>query len=141
LGSKTYIQGRASELPPDAETVRALAVAAQARLPDPLRAETAHVTIHVLEFPGEDLADDLGLETPFDLLGLFEGRGSAKYWTPRAASKQPDRLTLFRRAILDYWAENNEPLSEIVTHIVINELGHHYGLNEESLQDIENNLN
>jgi predicted Zn-dependent protease with MMP-like domain len=141
LGSKTYTQGHANQLPPNAETIRALAVAAQAQLPEALRAETAHVTITVIEFPGEDLADDLGLETPFDLLGLFEGHGSAKYWTPRAASKQPDRLTLFRRAILDYWAENNEPLGEIVTHIVINELGHHYGLNEESLHDIENKLN
>lgn len=126
-----------NRLPPDDDMIKSLALTAYAHLPQKLRTLTTNVTIHVTDYPSEDIADDLGLETPFDLLGLYEGQGEAKLWTPRA-KQNPNRLTLYRRAILDYWAENEEPLGEIIAHIVTSELGHHFGLSEDEIAQIEN---
>lgn len=140
LGSRGYRSPWIAALPPDAIAIQSLAVKSHSELPEPLRSQTADVEIDVADFPTEDLADSLGLDTPFDLLGLFEGPGKAKYWTPRTEQKTP-RLTLFRRAILDYWAENTEPLGDIIAHIVVNELGHHYGLGDDELQEIRAQFN
>jgi len=80
--------------------------------------------------------DDLSLETPFDLLGLFEGRGIAERWNPQTG-EGPNRITLYRRAILDYWAENEETMGDIVTHVLIHEIGHHFGLSDDDMERIE----
>ena len=88
------------------------------------------------EFPTDEIMDDLSLETPFDLLGLFEGRGIAERWNP-ATGEGPNRITLYRRAILDYWAENEETMGDIVTHVLIHEIGHHFGLSDDDMERIE----
>lgn len=137
MGSKNYTSPWLNSSAPDASQILAIADYVRERLPDSFKADTRAVDIQVDEFPSEEIGDDLGLETPFDLLGLFEGSGKAKYWTPRSTQKQPT-LTLFRRAILDQWAESNEPLGEIITHIVVNELGHHFGLSDDEIAEIEN---
>lgn len=136
MGSKDYASPWLHLSAPDAAQILAIADYMKGQLPDPLRTQTENVTLQVDEFPSEDLGDDLGLETPFDLLGLFEGVGKAKYWTPRTTQKHPT-LTLFRRAILDQWAESQEPLGEIIMHIVVNELGHHFGLSDDDIAEIE----
>ncbi|MCC0031461.1 MAG: metallopeptidase family protein, partial [Brucellaceae bacterium] len=97
---------------------------------------TGEVQIQIAEFPTEEIMDDLALETPFDLLGLFEGRGIAERWTPQTG-EGPNRVTLYRRAILDYWAENEETLGDIVTHVLIHEIGHHFGLSDDDMEHIE----
>lgn len=135
MGSKDYASPWLNLSAPDADQILALAHHIKDRLPEPLREQTQTVSLHVAEFPSEDLGDDLALETPFDLLGLFEGRGKAEYWTPRGATDQPT-LTLFRRAILDHWADGDEPLGEIILHIIANELGHHFGLKEDEIAAI-----
>jgi predicted Zn-dependent protease with MMP-like domain len=88
--------------------------------------------------PTDEIMDDLSLETPFDLLGLFEGRGIAERWNP-STGEGPNRVTLYRRAILDYWAENEETLGDIVAHVLIHEIGHHFGLSDDDMERIEEN--
>ena len=67
---------------------------------------------------------------------LFEGRGIAERWNPQTG-EGPNRITLYRRAILDYWAENDETLGSIVTHVLIHEIGHHFGLSDDDMEAIE----
>ena len=78
----------------------------------------------------------MGLASPFDLLGLFEGVGIAERWNP-GTGEEANRITLYRRAILDYWAENEESLGDIITHVLIHELGHHFGLSDSDMERIE----
>lgn len=137
MASKDYASPWLDQVAPDSDQIATIAHHMRDRLPEPLRGQTQGVLLHVAEFPTEDIGDDLALETPFDLLGLFEGYGKAEYWTPGDARAQPT-LTLYRRAILDQWADSEETLGDIIMHIVANELGHHFGLNEEEIADIEN---
>ena len=124
------------ELSPALEELELLALEAYAHLPADFRNLTGEIVIQVAEFPTDEIMDDLSLETPFDLLGLFEGRGIAERWNP-ATGEGPNRITLYRRAILDYWAENEETLGSIVTHVLIHEIGHHFGLSDEDMEKIE----
>ena len=121
---------------PDLAAIEKIAREAYAHLPAEFRTLTGDVQIRIADCPTEDITDDLGLETPFDLLGLFEGRGIAELWNP-ATGDQANRITLYRRAILDYWAENDETLGDIVTHVLIHELGHHFGLSDDDMARIE----
>lgn len=123
-------------LSPSLAEMELLAVETYAHLPDEFRTLTGEIIIQVAEFPPEEIMDDLALETPFDLLGLFEGRGIAERWNP-ATGEGPNRVTLYRRAILDYWAENEETLGDIVTHVLIHEIGHHFGLSDDDMERIE----
>lgn len=129
----------ADRFAPDLTTLEAVAHQAYANLPKEFRTLTANVPIHIADFPSEDITDDLGLDTPFDILGLFEGQGASGHWTP-SKKEAGNKITLYRRAILDYWCENDETLHDIISHILINELGHHYGLSELQMADIENAL-
>ena len=97
------------ELSPSLEEMELLALEAYAHLPEEFRKLTGEIVIQMAEFPTDEIMDDLSLETPFDLLGLFEGRGIAERWNP-ATGEGPNRITLYRRAVLDYWAENEETL-------------------------------
>ena len=124
------------QLSPSMEELEMIAIEAYAHLPDDFRSLTGDVLIQIAEFPTEEIMDDLSLETPFDLLGLFEGRGIAERWNP-ATGEGPNRITLYRRAILDYWAENEETLGAIITHVLIHELGHHFGLSDDDMHRIE----
>ena len=125
-----------SKLSPSLQDMELLALEAFALLPEQFRDLTGEVQIQIAEFPTEEIMDDLALETPFDLLGLFEGRGIAERWTPQTG-EGPNRVTLYRRAILDYWAENEETLGDIVTHVLIHEIGHHFGLSDDDMEHIE----
>ena len=125
-----------SKLSPSLQDMELLALEAFAQLPEQFRELTGEVLIQIAEFPTDEIMDDLALETPFDLLGLFEGRGIAERWTPQTG-EGPNRITLYRRAILDYWAENEETLGDIVTHVLIHEIGHHFGLSDDDMEHIE----
>jgi predicted Zn-dependent protease with MMP-like domain len=126
------------QLSPSMEEMEFLALEAYAHLPEQFRALTGEIIIQIAEFPTDEIMDDLSLETPFDLLGLFEGRGIAERWNPQTG-EGPNRVTLYRRAILDYWAENDETLGSIVTHVLIHEIGHHFGLSDDDMEKIEEN--
>ncbi|RAZ74973.1 metallopeptidase family protein [Mesorhizobium atlanticum] len=124
------------QLSPSMDELELLALEAYAHLPEEFRQLTGEIVIQIADFPTDEIMDDLSLETPFDLLGLFEGRGIAERWNPQTG-EGPNRITLYRRAILDYWAENEETLGDIVTHVLIHEIGHHFGLSDDDMERIE----
>jgi predicted Zn-dependent protease with MMP-like domain len=123
-------------LSPSLADFEQLAAHAYRTLPEEFLALTGDVMIRVADFPDDEALDDLGLETPYDLLGLFEGRGVADKWNP-GTGEWPNRITLYRRPILDYWAENEETLGDIVTHVLIHEIGHHFGMSDDDMERIE----
>ncbi|MDH6269423.1 putative Zn-dependent protease with MMP-like domain [Rhizobium sp. SG_E_25_P2] len=121
---------------PSLEAIEQLAREAYGQLPDDFRALCQDLIIQIADFPSDDIFEDMALETPFDLLGLFEGRGVTERFSVENG-ELPNRVTLYRRPILDYWAENEETLGDIITHVLIHEIGHHFGLSDEDIEDIE----
>ncbi|MEL6919734.1 MAG: metallopeptidase family protein [Pseudomonadota bacterium] len=127
-----------SRFAPSRDEIETLAKSSFSELPRDFHAKAGKIKICVADYPTQSLTDHLALETPFDLLGIFEGHGSRDYWTPpHTTGVVENQLTLFRRAILDYWCDNNEPLDDIVGHVVISELGHHFGLTDKEMHDLE----
>jgi len=127
---------------PSLEEMESLSLEALARLPEKFRDLSGDLTLHITDFPEEALIEDLGLESPFELLGFFEGSGLTQLFSLASASTDEggNHLTLFRRAILDDWAESHEPLGDIITHILIHEIGHHFGLSDQEMEEIEASL-
>jgi predicted Zn-dependent protease with MMP-like domain len=121
---------------PSMEAMESLAQEAYSHLPEEFRMLTGDLIIELTEFPDDEIFEDMALETPFDLLGLFEGRGLTERFSVETG-EMPNRIFLFRRPILDYWAENEETLGDIVTHVLIHEIGHHFGLSDDDMQAIE----
>ena len=107
------------------------------RLPDKFRALCQGLVIRVEDFPTEEVLDELGAQTEFDLLGLFQGVG-LPFQSESAPVQMPNMVWLYRRPILDYWAEHDETLGAIVTHVLVHEIGHHFGLSDDDMDRIEN---
>ena len=122
---------------PSLDEFSALAKAAFAALPDDFKALAGAVTFAVADFPSDDVIAELKAETPFDLLGLFEGVGLAHADAVPASGMIANRVWLYRRPILDYWAEHEETLGAIVTHVLVHEIGHHFGLSDDDMHRIE----
>src|SRR6516164_8171849 len=122
---------------PSLDDLERLAGEAYAGLPDEFRKLVGDVEIRVADFPEGDVLDDLGLESEFDLLGLFQGTGLAHRSATPFTGQMPNRIWLYRRPILDYWAEHEETLGAVVTHVLIHEIGHHFGLSDDDLEAIE----
>ena len=106
-------------------------------LPEAIRHLTGDVVFLVAEFPDDDVLDALGAESPFDILGLFQGQGMAHRAATPFTGALPNHIWLYRRPILDYWAEHDETLEDIVSHVLIHEIGHHFGLSDEDMEAIE----
>lgn len=78
------------------------------------------------------------MESPFELMGLFVGIGLTEDGAVPQTGQMPNTVFLYRRAILDYWAENDDnTLGEIITHVLIHELGHHFGFSDDEMEEIE----
>jgi predicted Zn-dependent protease with MMP-like domain len=114
-----------------------LAEAAFARLPDEFRALCRGVVVQISDFPDEDVLDEMKAESPFDLLGLFTGIGLAQDGAVAESGRLPNHVFLYRRPILDYWAEHEETLGNLVTHVLVHEIGHHFGMSDEDMERIE----
>ena len=123
-------------LSPSLAEIEALAIEAYAALPPEFRALSGEIRFHVADFPEDDVIEEMGLESPFDILGLFEGRAVAALGTPQTG-ELPNRILLYRRPILDYWAEHEESLGTLVAHVLIHEIGHHFGLSDEDMEALE----
>jgi predicted Zn-dependent protease with MMP-like domain len=122
---------------PDIDAFERLAADAYAGLPEEFRRLTGDILIRIADLPEDDVLDELDLESPFDLLGLFHGVGLAHAGAVEPTGRLANAIWLYRRPILDYWAEHDETLGAIVTHVLIHEIGHHFGLSDEDMEAIE----
>jgi predicted Zn-dependent protease with MMP-like domain len=122
---------------PSLDEIEALAQAAYGRLPEAFRRLCGGVVVRVEDFPDDDTLAEMGLDSPFDLLGLFRGIGLAQDGAVPQTGQFPNMIWLYRRPILDYWAEHEETLGHLVTHVLVHEIGHHFGLSDEDMEAIE----
>ncbi len=122
---------------PDVSDMEAMALATVAALPAAFRSAARAVVIRIEEFPSEEVLDSLDLEDSFELTGLYDGTPLTDKSVSEQAT-QPDTIWLFRRAILDEWAaRGNVTLGELVAHVVIHELAHHFGWTDEDIASID----
>jgi len=105
-------------------------------LPRKFRDLCADLVIQVDDFPRDEVLDEMGAESKFDLLGLFQGVG-LPFRAESAPVQMPNMIWLYRRPILDYWAEHDETLGAIVKHVLVHEIGHHFGLSDADMAVIE----
>lgn len=106
-------------------------------LPDDFKTLCDGVVIHCEDFPSEEVTEEMDCETPFDLLGLFQGIGMTDGPATAETGQMPNTIFLYRRPILDFWAEHGETLPAIITNVLVHEIGHHFGLTDEDMEEIE----
>lgn len=121
---------------PSIEEIDALARRAFEQLPEEFKKLAAEVVIRVQDLAPNEVLDDLGIEDALELMGLFQGIGLAQEGAARTG-QLPNLVFLYRRAILDYWSDHHETLGAIVTHVLVHEIGHHFGLSDEDIARIE----
>jgi predicted Zn-dependent protease with MMP-like domain len=107
-----------------------------ARLPDPFRALCGDLVMRVEDFATDEVLKHMGIEDAFDLLGLFQGVG-LPFRSETASGQMPNMVWLYRRPILDYWGEHDETLGAVIAHVLIHEIGHHFGLSDADMEAIE----
>ena len=121
---------------PSLEDLEQLAADAWEALPAHFREMCSDVVVRVEDFATDEVLQQLGIASPFDLMGLYHGVSLDK----RSFSdlpRQPDMVFLYRRALLDYWADSEETLGDIVTHVLVHEIGHHFGFSDDDMERIE----
>jgi len=121
---------------PDAGAIEALARAAIARLPGLFRNHLGDVVLRVEEFADEETLEALGIDNPFDLSGLYRGRPVGMKSIDDSGAL-PDMIFLYRRALLDEWVESGETLEALVSHVLVHEVGHHFGLSDDDMHALE----
>jgi predicted Zn-dependent protease with MMP-like domain len=123
--------------PPSLDDLEKIAREQLAMIPAAFRKHFRDVVIRVTEFCDPDIEAEMGLDSAFDLLGLYRGV-SLDRKSISAGASDLDMIFLYRRPILDYWCETGEELGRIVRHVLIHELGHHFGFSDEDMDRIEN---
>lgn len=121
---------------PDLAAFEELAQAAWARLPETFRAPAGDLLIRVDDFATDEVLDALGIDDAFDLLGLYHGVSLDKK-SLLDVPQQPDMVFLYRRPLLDEWANSDVTLGEVVTHVLVHEVGHHFGFSDADMERIE----
>jgi len=123
-------------LPPSLADIEELAQQALGSIPRRLKRHLGPVVIQVEEFPDQETEAEMDLDSPFDILGLYRGVA-----LPHKSVSDPrpnlDMIFLYRRPILDYWCETGESLARLVRHVLIHEIGHHFGFSDEDMARIE----
>ena len=128
---------RAFGCPPAVEEIEALARRALERLPEPFRVHLGAVLVQIEDFADEETLAALGMDDPFGLTGVYEGVPLTERSIEHSGT-MPDRIRLFRRPILDEWAERgDETLEHLVAHVLIHEIGHHFGLSDADMHALE----
>jgi predicted Zn-dependent protease with MMP-like domain len=128
--------GTGQTFAPDAATIERLAEAAIARLPDTFRRHLTNVVLRIEDYADDEVLTQLGIEDPFDLTGLYSGRPLDRQdsWT---SGELPPMIHLYRRPLLDEWAETGVSLEALITHVIIHEIGHHFGFSDADMHAIE----
>jgi predicted Zn-dependent protease with MMP-like domain len=122
------------QLPPDIAAIEEIARAAIAGLPEPFASHLEGVLLVVEDFADDEILASMQIEDPFELTGLYTGRPVGE--EPQSGDT-PATIHLFRRPILDEWAGGSDNLEHLVTHVVIHEIGHHFGLSDDAMHAIE----
>lgn len=126
--------GQSEHYAPDAAEIERLARAAMARLPDPFRAYLSGVLLIVEDFADEATLTEMGIEDPFELSGLYSGRPVGE---AAVTGDMPATIHLYRRALLDEWVDTGVSLEALVSHVLIHEVGHHFGLSDDDMHALE----
>ena len=121
---------------PDVATIEVYARAALAALPEPFARHLGTVVLLVEELADEETLAALGIEDPFELTGLYHGRPLGEK-SSLDSGALPDRIHLYRRAILDEWIETGVALDALVAHVLVHEVGHHFGLSDDDMHALE----
>ena len=121
---------------PDAAAIERLAEAAIARLPDLFRRHLANVVLRIEDFADESVLKQLDIEDPFELSGLYTGRPMSEE-TSWASGELPPMIHLYRRPLLDEWVETGVALEDLITHVIVHEVGHHFGYSDAEMHAIE----
>jgi predicted Zn-dependent protease with MMP-like domain len=124
---------------PSAEAIEEIARRALAALPEPFASNLGGVILQVEEFADDDTLSEMGIADPFDLTGLYEGIPLTERSIEHCGAL-PDRIRLFRRPILDEWAAGEDGLEHLVAHVLIHEVGHHFGLSDEDMHALEESI-
>ncbi len=122
--------------PPSLPELERIATEELERIPEELRRHLGTVVLRIEEFPDADTEDEMELDSPFDLLGLYRGV-ALPYQSVLDVRTGPDMIFLYRRAILDYWCETSQDLRAVVRHVLIHEIGHHFGFSDDDMERIE----
>ncbi len=130
---------RAFGPPPSADEIEAIARRTLRALPEPFASHLAAVVLQVEEFADEETLRSMGIEEPFELTGLYEGLPVGEKSVDLSGTL-PDRIRLFRRPILDEWADGEDTLEHLVAHVLIHEAGHHFGLSDEQMHALEESV-
>jgi len=130
------VDSMTEQLPPSLADLEELARRALATIPRRLKRHLGPIVIRVEDFPDEETEQAMDLASPFDILGLYRGVA-----LPHKSVSDPrpslDMVFLYRRPILDYWCETGEDLARLVRHVLIHEIGHHFGFSDEDMERIE----
>jgi predicted Zn-dependent protease with MMP-like domain len=121
---------------PDAAEIERLAEAAIARMPETFRRHLDGVVLRIDDFAEEEVLDQLGIQDPFDLSGLYTGRPIGEQ-SSMLSGELPAMIHLYRRPLLDEWAETGVSLELLVTHVIVHEVGHHFGFSDDDMHAIE----
>ncbi|MES2542962.1 MAG: metallopeptidase family protein [Pseudomonadota bacterium] len=122
---------------PSLALIEQLAHEAISTLPEPFRAPATHIRLRIEEFPDEDMLEELNVDDAFELTGLYDGIPLTEKSTADQVTK-PDVIWLFRRPILDEWCERGDvSIKELVSHVVVHELAHHFGWSDDQIAAID----
>lgn len=125
-----------SQFPPSLADLEAMAQQALETIPKELKQHLGAVVIRLEEFPDEETIEAMELESPFDILGLYRGV-ALPHQSVMATRSDIDMIFLYRRPILDYWCESGDDLADVVRHVLIHEIGHHFGFSDDDMERIE----
>ena len=127
---------RAFGTAPSADEIEAIARKALAALPEAFAAHLKDVVLLVEDFADDETLKEMAIDDPFDLTGIYEGLPLTEK-SVDVSGTLPDRIRLFRRPILDEWADGEDSLEHLVAHVLIHEAGHHFGFSDEQMHAIE----
>ena len=127
---------RRFEIPPSADEMEAIARRALLSLPEPFAGHLRDVVLLIDEFADDETLEAMGIEDPFDLTGIYEGIPLTERSVDQSGTL-PDKIRLFRRPILDEWAGGEDTLEHLIAHVLVHEVGHHFGLSDEDMHVLE----